>query len=327
MSDGSQFYCSDSFVRKFLWKKLGWSERHAMWPAQELPNNHEKVLWAAFLQEAAIICNHSIPAELQVNTDQTQLVYQQGTQTTWNKAGEKQVETKGQDEKRAFTLVPSISASGDLLPFQAVYHGKTALSCPSPKAPGIAEAQKLQFKFEASKTKTYWSTQETMRKLVDEIIAPYFNKKKRELGLPNSQDALWKIDCWSVHKSAEFRTWMKKAHKNIIVLFVPGGCTGIWQPLDVGIQYTLKHSLQHSAHRDLIAEVMAHLDGPESDGWITINTTVANLHDRSVGWMVWAYQELDDKVLIKKVSSWDSVSKRDMLTNQIGLSNVLDWWF
>jgi len=205
---------------------------------------------------------------------------------TWNKAGEKQVETKGQDEKRAFTLVPSISASSDLLPFQAVYHGKTALSCPSPKAPGIAEAQKLQFKFEASKTKTYWSTQEMMRKLVDKIIVPYFNKKKRELGLLDVQDALWKIDCWSVHKSAEFQMWMKKVHKNIIILFVPGGCTGIWQPLDVGIQHALKHSLWRSAHRDLVVEVTAHLDGPESDGCIAIDTTVANLYNRSVGWMV-----------------------------------------
>jgi len=57
---------------------------------------------------------------------------------TWNKTREKQVETKGQDEKRVFTLVPSISASGDLFPFQAIYHGKTTLSCPLMKAPGIA---------------------------------------------------------------------------------------------------------------------------------------------------------------------------------------------
>jgi len=73
----------------------------------------------------AIIHDHSIPAELRVNANQTQLIYQQGTQMTWNKAGEKQVETKGQDEKKAFTLVSSISASSDLLPFQAIYYGKT----------------------------------------------------------------------------------------------------------------------------------------------------------------------------------------------------------
>ncbi|KIL57392.1 hypothetical protein M378DRAFT_35729, partial [Amanita muscaria Koide BX008] len=124
LADGSQFRCSESFVRKFLRTKLGWSERRATRAAQKLPNNHEDILHEAFICEAFIIRDHGVPPELRVNTDQTQLVYQQGAGTTWNKRGEKQVETKGQDEKRAFTLVPSISASGELLPFQTIFHGK-----------------------------------------------------------------------------------------------------------------------------------------------------------------------------------------------------------
>jgi hypothetical protein len=51
---------------------------------------------------------------------------------------------------------------------------------------------------------------------------------KKELGLPSSQVSIWLIDCWSVHKSKEFRTWMKKNHPNIILLFVPGGCTSLF---------------------------------------------------------------------------------------------------
>jgi hypothetical protein len=154
---------------------------------------------------------------------------------TWNETGAKQVATVGQEEKRAFTLVPSISAGGDLLPMQGIYSGKTASSCPSPGSPLYEEAKKLGVRMLLSKTATYWSTHETMHDLVDNIIAPYFEKTKKELGLPSSQCSLWKIDCWSVHKSAEFRAWMKKKHKNIILSFIPGGCTGIWQALDVGI--------------------------------------------------------------------------------------------
>jgi hypothetical protein len=48
-----------------------------------------------------------------------------------------------------------------------------------------------------------------MKSLVNEIIAPYFDTKKEELTLPTSQCALWMIDCWSVHKSEEFCSWMK----------------------------------------------------------------------------------------------------------------------
>jgi hypothetical protein len=64
-----------------------------------------------------------------------------------------------------------------------------------------------------------------------------FESKKKELGLDPSQFLIWKNDCWSVHKSKEFLDWMKNRHPRIIVLFVPGGCTGVWQPLDVGSGY------------------------------------------------------------------------------------------
>ncbi|KAJ6470767.1 hypothetical protein C8R47DRAFT_1148215 [Mycena vitilis] len=167
-------------------------------------------------------------------TDQTQLVYQQGAGSTWTQRGAKQVATVGQEEKRAFTLVPSISASGVLLPMQAVFQGKTAMSCPSPKASRYDEAIALGYVMLPSKTSTNWSNHDTMHWLVNDIIAPYFDAKKKELGLKPSQMSIWKIDCWSVHESKVFLGWMKEHHPTIIVLFVPGGCTGLWQPLDVG---------------------------------------------------------------------------------------------
>jgi len=37
----------------------------------------------------------------------------------------------GTEEKRAFTLVVGVSASDDVLPFQAIYKGKTSLSLPA----------------------------------------------------------------------------------------------------------------------------------------------------------------------------------------------------
>ncbi|KAF8202589.1 hypothetical protein K438DRAFT_2102020, partial [Mycena galopus ATCC 62051] len=124
MPDGSKFRCSDSFVRKFLRNKMEWSQRAATRAAQKLPPNHEELLMAAFLREAMVIRDHAIPAELCVNTDQTQVVYRQGTNTTWNERGVKQVATVGQEEKRAFTGVPSISRAGSLLAIQAIFLGK-----------------------------------------------------------------------------------------------------------------------------------------------------------------------------------------------------------
>ncbi|KAF9025558.1 hypothetical protein BDZ89DRAFT_887334, partial [Hymenopellis radicata] len=193
--------------------------------AKKVPENVDEVLTEAFLREAYIIRDHGIPEALRVNTDQTQIIYQQGTKTSWDTKNSKQVPVVGHDEKRAFTLVPSISASGTLLPMQAIFGGKTPASCPSPKAPFYDDAITYGTRLLPSKTDTYWSTHETMHDLVDNVVAPYFEQTKEELGLSHEQYSLWKIDCWSVHKSREFLDWMAAHHENIIVLFIPGNCT------------------------------------------------------------------------------------------------------
>ena len=219
-----------------------------------------------------------------------------------NEAGVKQVATAGQEEKCTFTLVPSISAGGDLLPMQSIFIGKTTGSCPSPDAPGYDEVVKLGYKMLPSKTSTYWSTEATMEKLVDNIITPYFDCMKEELGLPKNQCSIWKINCWSVHKSKEFQSWLKKNHPTIIVIFIPGCCTGLWQPLDVGIQHVMKLSVCRSAHRDMVIEVSDQIANGVPN--IKLDNTIGTLCDCSMGWIVKAIHEIGKKELIMKVRTY-----------------------
>jgi len=88
----------------------------------------------------------------------------------------------GGEEKWAFTVMVSVSASGQLLPFQAIYQGRTKASCPSLKAPFYKEASAAGMEFECSGTKTYWSNQQMMKNFVNKILAPYFNEQKKSLG-------------------------------------------------------------------------------------------------------------------------------------------------
>ncbi|KIY48159.1 hypothetical protein FISHEDRAFT_11070, partial [Fistulina hepatica ATCC 64428] len=206
---------------------MQWSEQASTRAGQKIPANAPELLRESALREAWLIRDFGIPAELCVNTDQMNSPYAHGARRTWNKVGEKQVTTIGHEEKRAFTLVPSISASGEILPLQAIYQGTTNKSCPSPNSPRYDEALALGFHFLPSKTATYWSTLETMKQLVNDIIAPYFDRQKRELGLPLDQKAIWRIDCWTVHKSPVFRSWLQQEHPNIFIIFVPAGCTGL----------------------------------------------------------------------------------------------------
>lgn len=79
-----------------------------------------------------------------------------------------------------------ISASGAVLLFQAIWHGKPNKSYPSSTAVDIFLAGELGFRFEPSKTATYWSTFPLMNNYVEQIV-PYFSANKERLGVPEAQ--------------------------------------------------------------------------------------------------------------------------------------------
>ncbi len=141
-----------------------------------------------------------------------------------------------------------------------------------------------------------------MQTLVDEIIAPYFADHRRKLGLPETQKAIWQIDAWSVHRSEAFRAWMRKHHSNIIVQYVPAGCTGVFQPCDVGIQRILKHSLKRSYHRDVVDDISEQLD--KGTVKIVLDRKLGQLRNSAVRWTWEAFETLNKKEIISKVSNF-----------------------
>ncbi|KAF9236436.1 hypothetical protein BU15DRAFT_50100 [Melanogaster broomeanus] len=127
-----------------------------------MPENWEDICEQAALRIAYGIKEQDIPSALYVNSDQTQVVYAQGSNLTWAPTGAKQVSTVGNEEKRAFTIVVSIANDGTMLPLQAIYGGLSKKSCPEPTSLHFEDCIKAGFKFEYSNTSTYWSTQATM---------------------------------------------------------------------------------------------------------------------------------------------------------------------
>jgi DDE superfamily endonuclease len=299
--DGSTFRASESFVRKWLHDTLDWSRRKGTQAAHKLPDNWEDQCEQSTFRKAYSIKEENIAAKLWVNSDQTQGVYAPGDKMTWAPKGSKQVPVHGAEEKRAFTLMVSVASDGTVLPMQAIYTGKTERSCPSPNAPHYADLINAGFLLEESGTTTYWSNHKTMHSFVNRILAPYFDNAKVELGLPHSQKSLWTIDVWSVHRSKEFMRWMRNNHPTIIVDFVPGGCTGVAQPCDVGIQRPLKLSMKKTYHEDIVSEVLQQIEAKSEV--ISIDSRVGTLRDRSMRWIWNAYKAINNKTLVKKVSA------------------------
>ncbi|KAG2065560.1 hypothetical protein BDR04DRAFT_1032462, partial [Suillus decipiens] len=148
--------------------------------AQKLPTNLNEVCHEQFLQLVLTICDDVIMI--------------------------------GQEEKRACTLLAGISAADDLLPWQILMTGKSKCSLSSIHAHSYDEAMSLKFQFAFSKTNTYWSTFEMMCMYVTDILVLFWMEKKEELGVPPDQPCILQLNCWTVHHSVAFHTWLNKTY-------------------------------------------------------------------------------------------------------------------
>ena len=92
---------------------------------------------------------------------------------------------------------------------------------------------------------------------------------------------------------------MKANHPNIILNFIPGRCTSVHQPCDVGIQRPLKLSICKSYHEDIVAEFVGQLNNGGTI--LKIDDPIGVPCDCSVGWMWNAFLVLKNKKLVKKV--------------------------
>ena len=119
------FHCHDSFVQKFLRESMGWSLQRTTRPGKKIPDGVTHILTDAYLRIVHTISEDPTATTPGVNTDQTYVTYSAGSTETYALRGSKQVEVVGKDEKRGFTLVVGISMSGDALPFQVIYAGKS----------------------------------------------------------------------------------------------------------------------------------------------------------------------------------------------------------
>jgi hypothetical protein len=140
-----------------------------------------------------------------------------------------------------------------------------------------------------------------MRQWITDVLVPYLNALRERLGLHPSQKALLIIDVWSVHRSAEFQDWLRKTHPNILIDFVPGGCTGIGQPLDVGLNRPFKHAVKVAYHAWLVDTL---LEQRRKNKKMDLDTGLPVLRDASVGWIWQGYKAIQNKELILKVSTY-----------------------
>ena len=110
----------------------------------------------------------SIPDSLIINWDQREINYIPVSEWRMAKEGSKRVEVTGLKDKRQITAVFAGSMSGDFLPMQLVYQGKTSRCLPTIEFSGDWH---LTF------SENHWCNKSTMVDYVQNIFLPYINNK------------------------------------------------------------------------------------------------------------------------------------------------------
>ena len=180
-----------------------------------------------------------VDPSLIVNWDQTGVILIPVASRTYERQGEARVAVLGAEEKRQITALLASSMEGDMLPLQLIFAGKTERSRPPPTVASIAAG------FHLTSSENHWSTQQTMQEYIQHVIEPYRQRKIKDKALPLDSRMILVLDAWSVHRSAEFRSWMAKNHPLMHLVFVPANCTSHLQVADVALQKPFKSKIRN----------------------------------------------------------------------------------
>ncbi|TEB20213.1 hypothetical protein FA13DRAFT_1645195 [Coprinellus micaceus] len=148
---------------------------------------------------------NGIPADVIVNGDQMGVsLMLTGNQTRAPK-GALQVDKFGKEEKHQFMVMVGTTCTGNMLPIQCIWSGKTSVSLPTVTARKDVEKEGHIFTPGGA---NHWSTLNPLPQWLDNIVIPHLKEVVHERGL-KSPVGLVVIDCWQVHRSKEFLEVMK----------------------------------------------------------------------------------------------------------------------
>ena len=163
-----------------------------------------------------------IPPQLIFNWDQTGLHLVPTSCWTMAQKGQKRIRIRGLKDKRMITGVFCGTLIGDFLPIQLIYGGKTDHCHPPVPFPSD---------WDITHKEKHWSNETTMLQYINNIIVPFVQRARSDLGLDEQQAALAIFDCFRGQLTDEVVQLLEE--NNILSVLVPANCTDRLQPLDL----------------------------------------------------------------------------------------------
>ena len=179
-----------------------------------------------------IVEKYEIPHSLIINLDQTPLKYIPAMNHAMAKQNSKSVSIAGSSDKHSITGTFTITLNGHFLQMQLIYGGKTKQSLPRFKFPDG---------FSLSCNPKHFSNAMESIKLINEIIIPYVQSQRKELGKPK-QAALVIMDVFRGQITDDVISLLRD--NNIHYVLVPNNMTQLFQPLDLMVNKHCKSYLK-----------------------------------------------------------------------------------
>jgi hypothetical protein len=229
---------SSMFISRWAREEMAYSWRVRTSAASKLPLDWRDQGVAMAKRVAFFMQLHKVHPSLVVNMDQTGVHLAPVDSRTYSERGSKDVRVIGAEDKRQITACLASSLHGDLLPLQLIFQGKTDACHPA----GTDSSQAAHVHITHSQN--HWSNQETMREYITDVIVPYVLRRQQEHSLPADPHVVLVLDVWAVHKSEEFRRFIRTHHPRIHLVYVPANCTSQLQVADVMLQRPFKHGIR-----------------------------------------------------------------------------------
>lgn len=198
----------------------------------------------------SIVTMEEIPPELVLNWDQTGIHLVPVSPWTMDQAGSKRVEINGISSKQQITAVFCGSLTGDFLPVQLIYQGKTSRCHPPFQFPDG---------WHITHSPRHWSTEETMVQYIEEIILPYVERQREAIG--DTAAALVIIDNFKGQVTDSVNNLLEA--NNIHVALLPANATDLLQPMDIAVNKPAKDFLKRKFEHWYSEEVTKQLEGVE----------------------------------------------------------------
>lgn len=232
---------------------------------------------------AAEILFNDIPESLIINWDQTGLSIVPTGDWTMEKEGAKIVSIAHSDDKRQLTAVLAITASGEYLPPQLLYQGKTPKCHPQVLFPTG---------WDVWHSENHWSNEITMRRYIDNIIVPFVIKKRKELKLKETHLAVAIFDNFRGQTTAAILSHLKS--HNIMPIQLPANCTDKLQPLDISINKPMKDHLKSKFQQWYAQEIKKQLE-TVTLSQVKVDVSLQVIKSPNANWIISGWQALEKR--------------------------------